>query len=352
MFKKNVTIAFLMLSIFFAATASLYAGKEKLKTHAQKILTDELEARAMGKMKDVQLPDNSSHLAKGAVAPGDTLFFTIRDFSMNTNMGRKIAVTAEGHIHSIAQVQEEGATTYNMQYHFVDAVLGSFGALDVDAAQVGLRSGRIMNSPDGIAWISLHDHVDNQTYLYKDAGQGFYSFTGTFIAPGRFASADYKDGGNTWVTTNDADGNFEVDNFYYSTDGGATWPLGTLFELPKPDTATYQVEIGGVEIYPEFNPANPTELTVAATSQEVGNGTGPFGSLFIAATTDLSQSWTVEELYRKGELLADQSYYLVNNFRLCPDHRYRVRLGSVCHSYRHTGLRATDLITGIQSRDL
>lgn len=314
MFKKNVTMIALMICAFLAASVSLYAGKERLKQESQKVLTDELEAQAMAKLKDIQIANQTGNTDQSVLAPGDTVFFTIRDFSMNTNMGRKIAVTADGGIHTIAQVQDEGATTYNMQYHFIDPVLGSFGALDVDAAQVGLRSGRIMNGPGGEAWISLHDHVDNQMYLYKDAGVGFYSFTGTFIANGRFASADYKDGGNTWVTTNDADGNFEVDNFYYSTDGGATWPLGTMFELPRPDTATYQVVPGGVEIYPEFNPANPAELTVAATSEESGNGTGPFGSLFIATTTDLSQSWTNEELYRKGELLSNLSYYLINNF--------------------------------------
>ena len=313
MFKKNVTMVVLTVCALLAVSASLYAGKEKLKQETQKILTDEMEAQAMAKLKDIQIANQTGNNDQSVVLAGDTLFFTVRDFSMNTNIGRKIAVNADGSVHTIAQVQEDGGA-YNMQYHFLDVNLGSFGALDVDAAQVNLRSGRVMNGPGGEAWISLHDNVDSESYLYKDAGVGFYSFTPTFIATGRFASADYKDGGTTWVTTNDADGNFEVDNFYYSTDGGANWPVGTIFELPKPDTATYQVVPGGVEIFPEFNPANPSELTVAATSEEFNNAVGDFGSLFIATTNDLSLTWAVDELYRKGELLSDLSYYLINNF--------------------------------------
>ena len=64
---------------------------------------------------------------------------------------------------------------------------------------------------------------------------------------GNFASADYKDGGMTWFTTNDADANFEVDGFYNSTDGGVTWTQTANFiTLPAVDL------IANVEVLSAF----------------------------------------------------------------------------------------------------
>ncbi len=313
--RRSGFISYLLLIAFLIGSVSLFAENEKPKPLGKKILTDELEEAFMERLRQNPPQHNYTNPPRTeSLDPGDTLFFTERDFSMNTIMGRKIAVDSEGNISTIAQVLLS-PNDYNMEYNFFLNGVGNFGAIPVDATAARLRSGRVFLGPDEIAWISLHDHINNTTHMYQDAGKGFYSFSGTSIAPGRFASAAHQGNFTNWLVTNDADANFVIDNFYSSTDGGATWDLATIFDLPEPDSVTFQSVPGGVELFPHFNPANPTEATVVTTAEEDGNGTGAFGALTVARTTDLGQTWTVDDLYRKGRVVdGTLHYYLVNNF--------------------------------------
>ena len=41
-----------------------------------------------------------------------------------------------------------------------------------------------------------------------------------------------------------------------------------MFDLPEPDTVAFQAIPGGVELFPHFNPANPTEASVVTTASD------------------------------------------------------------------------------------
>ena len=112
MFKKNVTMVVLTVCALLAVSASLYAGKEKLKQETQKILTDEMEAQAMEKVKNMQIANQTGNNDQSVVLVGDTLFFTVRDFSMNTNIGRKIAVNADGKLKASRGVARQRNSTF------------------------------------------------------------------------------------------------------------------------------------------------------------------------------------------------------------------------------------------------
>ena len=322
--KKLVTLL-LIGFLFSAITPPLLAKDKKIKVRtdlAKKVVTDEMEQAWMARVqeelqtKNIDFERLQNNVAKGALQTGDTVGFTLRDFSMNTNMGRKIALTSGDSIHVIFTKLETGAPVYRETYDYYDDGFdlffgnGSIAPL-LDAVQT--RSGRVINGPNDEAWVSFHDHTNNQTYLANDIASGGYSFTLTPIAAGRFASADYKDGGATWLTTNDADGNFEVDGFYASTDGGTTWAAKAFMDLIEPDTATFEAIPSGVEIEPYFNPATG-DVDMVFTGEDPADGTGPFGNMITATTTDLGDTWKVTEIYRKRTVLPDSAYYLVNNF--------------------------------------
>ncbi|MCP4412061.1 MAG: hypothetical protein GY808_05780, partial [Gammaproteobacteria bacterium] len=160
----------------------------------------------------------------------------------------------------------------------------------------------------GEAWVSFHKHTAPQeSYLANDATIGNYNFTVYPIATGNFASADYKDNGMTWFSTNDMDSNFEVDRLFKSTDGGVSWTQTTSFLTWPADNV-----ISNVEIYPHFNQAN--------NNVEVFYHNGLSGAsldtsrLYWAKSSDLGDTWTFTTVYHEPYILANNVKYHNDNF--------------------------------------
>ena len=317
---RKITV-FVLIAVFGVAGAfSLaWAGESKedrrTKAVSKVVITDQMEEAALnGAAFTRNLDLRNRNVARGTLVSGDTVGFTVRDFSMNTNMGRKIAYDpATGNVHTIfTQWANAAADPYHEQYNFSDASITPaifFGAAnvnsDLDANQT--RSGRVLVGPAGEAWISYHDHTANQTYLANDAGIGFYSFSSSIIAPGRFASADYKDAGATWFSTNDPDGDFDIDAFYTSTDGGATWAQTAQF-LSTPAGFS----ISNVEIYPHFNPSTGNIEMLYSNENDAGGNVGD--ALVHAVSSDLGATWSFTTIYEERTLMANNTWYLVSNF--------------------------------------
>lgn len=320
MIRKLTTIFFITL-IFVAFVQLSYAGNvnKDLKKQAveKQIVTDEMEAEMQAQIREYSdlifqtIKNKNVYHGEGILASGDTIGWTVRDFTMNTCMGRKIAYDpATGNVHTIFTQWEPNATDpYHEYYNFYDASYDLwFGVQSVDPSldAFNTRSGRVLVGPAGEAWVSFHDHSNNQTYLANDASPGGYAFTNTPIAPGRFASACYKDGGVNWFTTNDEDGNFEVDRLFNSTDGGATWTQTANF-LPLPGAPD---PISNVEIYPHFNPVNGNVGVFYCNDA----ATNDLEGLWWGESSDLGDNWTATEVYHEETILNDNVWHLIENF--------------------------------------
>jgi len=318
MSKKVFTIS--MLFIFVFLSMNLFAGEVnkdlKAKAIDKQIVTAEMEAKMEAKIQenkdliDKVMSQKQTVSANKVLANGDTIGWTVRDFSMNTCMGRKIAIDpATGNVHAIfTQWEPNALDPYHEHYNFYDFGFDLwFGTQSVDPSLDAFqsRSGRVMVGPNGEAWVSFHKHTAPQeSFLSYDNGPGGYAFTSNSIAPGNFASADYKDAGMTWFTTNDADANFEVDGFYNSTDGGVTWTQSANF-LPLPGVDL----IANVEVLPDFDPVTGDIGLMYANdnSSDVGE------TAFWATSSDLGDTWNTTPIYAE-ETLIDSIWYLIENF--------------------------------------
>ena len=319
MFKSIFTFLLLMLFVI-VSTNALFAGdvKKDLKLQAidKQIVTAEMEAemeakiRANADLLNYTMSKKQPVSLNKALATGDTIGWTVRDFTMNTCMGRKIAFDpATGNVHAIFTQWEPNATDpYHEYYNFYDAGFDLwFGTQSIlpalDAFQT--RSGRVMVGPNGEPWVSFHKNTAPQeSFLAYDASAGGYSFTSNSIAAGNFASADYKDGGLTWFTTNDANADFEVDAFYHSIDGGVNWTQTTNFlTLPTGDA------VANVELLPDFNPVNGDIEVMYANdnASDVGE------AAWWATSSDLGDNWNITQIYEE-ETLLDSVWYLIENF--------------------------------------
>lgn len=320
--KGNFTI--IVISLFVVVfSVSSYAGNAnkalKGKAVEKQILTDEMEANWLEKVKQhsIDQSEYADHVAKGSLAPGDTVLSTERDFSMNTTMGRKIALGDGGNIHVIGTqlINAAGGNPYNEVYNYYDASIGFwFGELGIIASSDLKRSGRVLNGPNGEAIVSFHNHTIGNAYLAVDAGPGFYSFAVNNIATGGFASADYDPTSSyaNWICTIDADLDFVVDQFWSSTDGGTTW---TQVAFPVLDDPTYIP--GNIEIYPHFVPGSNTCYVTIAQDDIAGPvpATGE-EAIGYAMTSNLGASWSWTNVYDADLIFQDGDYYsyLVANF--------------------------------------
>jgi hypothetical protein len=321
MFKKLLILVTVFAGCAFLVNSSIAGVNQNLKNLQvdKQIVDDNAEAEMQAKIEanfgeiSAAMTKHQGNVATGTLANGDTIGFTVRDFTMNTCMGRKIAIDpATGNIHTIYTQWEPTATDpYHEYYNFYDNSLSLwFGdvAIDPNINNVNTRSGRVINGPNGEAWISFHDHSAAPAHrglLYNDASAGGYSFTRHEIAPGRFASADYKDGGATWFSTNDEDGDFEVDRFFYSTDAGVSWTQSANFlQVPAGDV------VANVELLPSFNPSNgDIELMYANDNPgDVGE------AAWWATSSDLGDNWNFTQIYQEETVLPGNVWYLIENF--------------------------------------
>jgi hypothetical protein len=318
--RSIFTIIFFSVVLAFAVSAQAGNVNKALKDKAidKQVVTDEMEAEMEAKVKlnldeyNAQLSRHQANVAKGTLADGDTIGFTLRDFSMNTCMGRKIAYDqATGNLHAIFTQWQPSTSPYHEFYNFFDPNFNLWlgdAAIDPALNTVNTRSGRVLIGPNGEAWVFFHNHEAapaHRCYLYIDGGPGFYSFTQHEIAEGRFAGGDYKDGGQTVFSMNDQDGDFTPDRFFRSTDGGVNWTQsGSFLELPVGDL------VSNVELYSIFNPVNGDISVMYANDNPSDLGEAAWW----ATSSDLGDNWNTTRIYEEETVLPTNVWYLIENF--------------------------------------
>jgi len=319
MFGKFFKYFLLTLLVFSLINISFAADVNKsLKSQAieKQIVNDEIEAAMQAKIKanagliQTSIANKNVGPTHKVLADGDTLGWTVRDFTMNTCIGRKVAFDpATGNVHTIFTQWEPTATSpYHEYYNFYDdAATIWYGVQSIDPTldAYNTRSGRVGVMPDGSAYASFHKHTAPQeSFLSIDAGAGFYTFTSHSIGAGNFASACYTNGGTDWFTTNDENADFEVDRFFHSTDGGATWTQTTNFlTVPTGDA------VANVEILPHFDSVTGDVGVMYANdnASDVGE------AAWWAQSSDLGDNWITTQVYQEETLVGDV-WYLIENF--------------------------------------
>lgn len=313
-----VFVSVLVAMVSVSALAGNVNKNLKHQALDKQIITDEMEAEMQAKILlnfdaySKELSKRQANVAKGKLADGDTIGFTVRDFTMNTCIGRKIAFDpATGNLHAIFTQWQPASAPYHEFYNFYDPGFDLWygdAAIDPGLNSLNTRSGRVLNGPNGEAWVFFHSHEAAPThrgYLYKDAGPGSYGFTQYEIAEGRFAGGDYRDGGQTVFSTNDQDGDFEVDRFFRSTNGGSNWTQSASFLTLPPGDA-----VSNVELYPHFNPVNGNISMMYANDNPSDIGEAAWW----ATSSDLGDTWNITQVYEEETVLPSNVWYLIENF--------------------------------------
>lgn len=304
------------LLIVFTLSLVTIAGNYKLD-RATKV-TSEDEAKFSEILNGItDYTPAQANSSQTAIELGRTWY----DYATNNVMGRMLAHaygSGDDGIHAVFMKRVPNATaTRYVSYDYYNEGLGLFlGNLDITTSrQTGW--GRVINGKNDEAIVSLHA---DPSELYFDAGEASYSFTSKLgVNPGVFAGfgvhgdsivflTEFNNvAGTAWMPGNNA--------FKYSTDYGATWSDGA--NIPPPAGA---VEFSEAERWPQFNPADPSELGLATAIDEDPDPLGSIGGWLIYATTsDWGANWTSNDFWYDdvsvtSSPFGDNTMYNIENF--------------------------------------
>lgn len=298
MFKSLFTVMLLFVLLF---SMSAIAGKFDFQ-RAHKV-TAEDEARFEQKMKTSSL---SLNIAKAPTELGRTWY----DYATNGHMGRMMDYaldTQDGQdgIHFVFMKRQPDATGNRyVTYDYWDLNLGLFFANQSVTENQATGWGRLVNGIDDIPIIAMHG---GGLHLYQDASEAGYSFTELFnTAGGVFPGIARLNNSVFFIGQLANAGWLGGDTVTVSTDYMTSW---TGYNVWTPDPLT--TDLGTSELWPTFNPTNPTELSVMYAPDITG--TAPNGSIEKATTTDLGATWTITEIHN------DDTFYgttqlIIENF--------------------------------------
>jgi Secretion system C-terminal sorting domain len=150
------------------------------------------------------------------------------------------------------------------------------------------------------------------THFVKDDGQANYTFSSDIEVDPAGLWPGFAVNGNTIFLTDTPDPARIPGNSFYSTDYGATWTQSSFPTPPNPAAIDFE----NPESWPEFNPANSSEIGFAMLQEEepTPGGENYQGGVAWTSTTDLGATWNSMTVYDFGTILPGNFAYLPQTY--------------------------------------
>lgn len=322
---KFATILLAILLILVFVGQSAFSGDNARVNNKQElsVVTPEVDAQWEAKLKafiesgaTLKRPHSIIPSANTAAVVTDTVGKTTYDFGGNSCLGRRLALSPPGlsdglHFAYMARTTGSNADRY-ATYNFYDRNFGIFFSPYQFSSYAGSGWASVVDGQNHEALMVFHWSNSATglvtTHFVKDDDQAAYGFSTDVevdtagLWPGIAAQGD------TIFITNTPDPDRIPGNTFYSLDYGATWTQSGFPTPPSPAAVNFE----NPESWPEFNPANPSEIGFALLQEEepTPSGTNYQGGVAWSTTNDLGATWNSMTVYDFGTVLPGNFAYL------------------------------------------
>jgi len=324
MSRQLFTIFSLVLLVMLVVGGNIYSGNTPKvdKTKEISIVTPEIDAQWEAKLKEyiesgatLKRPHPITPSTNNAAVATDTIGKTTYDFGGNSCQGRRLALSAgtSNGIHFGYMARTTGSNTDRYAtYDFYDRDFGLFFGPYQFSSYAGSGWASVVDGQSNEALMVFHWSNSATglvtTHFVKDDGQAFYGFSTDIEVDPAGLWPGFAVNGNTIFITDTPDPARIPGNSFYSTDYGATWTQSSFPTPPNPAALNFE----NPESWPEFNPANPSEIGFAELQEEEPTpaGTNYQGGVAWCSTTDLGATWNSMTVYDFGTILPGNFAYL------------------------------------------
>jgi hypothetical protein len=322
MSRQLVTIFSLVLLVILVVGGNIYSGNNaRMNKQEVSPITPEIDAQWEARLEafiesgaTLKRPHPIAPSTNNAAVATDTVGKTTYDFGANATMGRRFSLspgTSNG-IHFGYMGRTTGSNTDRYAtYDFYDRDFGLFFGPYTCSSYAGSGWACAVDGQNHEALMVFHftptGSATVTTRFVKDDGQAFYGFSTDVEVDPAGLWPSLAANGNTLFITNTVDPARIPLQTWYSTDFGTTW---TQSGSPTPPS-TGAVLWESVENWPEFNPANPSEIGFASIEEEDPQnvGTNYQGGIAWSSTQDLGSTWTSTTVFDFGTMLPNNSTY-------------------------------------------
>lgn len=321
MSRQFFTILFLVLIAMIMVSNNIYSGNTPIRKRTQSLVSPEIDAQWEARLKAfvksggaLKRPHLIIPSTNNAAVLVDTVGKTTYDFGANATLGRRFSLSpgASNGIHFGYMGRTTGTNDSRFAtYDFYDRDFGLFFGPYTFSLYAGSGWACAVDGQNHEALMVFHFTPTGSTVttrFVKDDGQAFYGFsTDVLVDPAGLWPCLAANGNNLFVT-NTADPSRIPGQSWYSTDFGTTWTQSGFPTPPSPGAALWE----SVENWPEFNPANPSEIGFASIEEEVpqNSGTTYQGGIAWSSTQDLGATWTSNTVFDFGTMLPGDFTYL------------------------------------------